>query len=67
MTSPDTSPVGFRAATRVWAYVGLNSFGGPTGQIAVMHREVVDRRRWISEQRFLNALNYCMILPGPEA
>ncbi len=67
MTSPDTSPVGFRAATRVWAYVGLNSFGGPAGQIAVMHREVVDRRRWISEQRFLNALNYCMILPGPEA
>jgi chromate transporter len=56
-----------REATRVWAVIGLNSFGGPAGQIAVMHREVVERRRWLSEQRFLHALNYCMILPGPEA
>jgi chromate transporter len=54
-------------ATKVWAYVGFNSFGGPAGQIAVMHRELVERRRWVSEGRFLHALNYCMILPGPEA
>jgi chromate transporter len=59
--------VRFRDATRVWAGIGLNSFGGPAGQIAVMHRELVERRRWISERRFLHALNYCMILPGPEA
>jgi chromate transporter len=51
----------------VWARVGLNSFGGPAGQIAVMHREIVDDRRWISERRFLHALNFCMVLPGPEA
>lgn len=56
-----------REATRVWAYIGVNSFGGPAGQIAVMHREVVERRKWVSERRFLHALNYCMILPGPEA
>lgn len=61
------SPVPLREATSVWAYVGINSFGGPAGQIAVMHREVVDQRRWISERRFLHALNYCMVLPGPEA
>ena len=59
--------VGLGQATRIWAYIGLNSFGGPAGQIAVMHREIVERRRWISERRFLHALNYCMILPGPEA
>ncbi|HUP83887.1 MAG TPA: chromate efflux transporter [Candidatus Limnocylindria bacterium] len=59
--------VPFRAAVRLWAYVGLNSFGGPAGQIAVMHREIVERRKWIDEQRFLHALNYCMLLPGPEA
>ena len=56
-----------REAARVWTYVGLNSFGGPAGQIAVMHREVVDERGWISERRFLHALNFCMLLPGPEA
>ena len=61
------APVTLRAATRVWGYVGLNSFGGPAGQIAVMHRELVDKRRWLSEARFLHALNYCMVLPGPEA
>jgi chromate transporter len=54
-------------AVRVWAYVGLNSFGGPAGQIAVMHRVLVDTHRWVSERRFLHALNYCMLLPGPEA
>lgn len=59
--------VTFTDAVRVWAKVGLNSFGGPAGQIAVMHRELVDGRRWVSERRFLHALNYCMVLPGPEA
>ena len=59
--------VPFRAALRLWAYVGLNSFGGPAGQIAVMHRELVERRGWVDEKRFLHALNYCMLLPGPEA
>jgi chromate transporter len=59
--------VGLRESTRVWAGVGLNSFGGPAGQIAVMHREIVDRHAWVSERRFLHALNYCMVLPGPEA
>ncbi|MFN8638812.1 MAG: chromate efflux transporter [Dehalococcoidia bacterium] len=54
-------------ATRVWARVGLESFGGPAAQIAVMHRVVVEERRWLSEERFLHALNYCMLLPGPEA
>jgi chromate transporter len=59
--------VGLRAALRVWAMVAINSFGGPAGQIAVMHRFLVEERRWISEQRFLHALNFCMLLPGPEA
>jgi chromate transporter len=57
----------FREATGVWAKVGLLSFGGPAGQIALMHRMLVDERRWIGEQRFLHALSYCMLLPGPEA
>ncbi|MBB6251474.1 chromate efflux transporter [Nitrospirillum iridis] len=56
-----------REATRVWARIGLLSFGGPAGQIALMHRELVESRRWISEARFLHALSYCMVLPGPEA
>ncbi|MBW6528807.1 chromate efflux transporter [Sphingomonas sp. RHCKR7] len=56
-----------RAATRVWWRIALLSFGGPAGQIAVMHRILVDEERWIGEQRFLHALNYCMLLPGPEA
>lgn len=60
-------PVSLGDAFRVWGYVALNSFGGPAGQIAVMHRVLVDGRRWISERRFLHALNYCMLLPGPEA
>lgn len=54
-------------ATLVWARIGLLSFGGPAGQIALMHRELVEQRRWIGERRFLHALNYCMLLPGPEA
>src|SRR6201981_2446023 len=54
-------------AVRVWTRVALISFGGPAAQIAVMHRILVEEKRWISEQRFLHALNYCMLLPGPEA
>src|SRR5690349_16103716 len=59
--------VSFAEAFKVWLRVALLSFGGPAGQIAVMHRIVVDERRWISEPRFLHALNYCHLLPGPEA
>jgi chromate transporter len=59
--------VGWGEALRVWGKVALLSFGGPAGQIAVMHRILVEERRWISERRFLHALNYCMLLPGPEA
>jgi chromate transporter len=54
-------------ATRFWLKLGFISFGGPAGQIAIMHRELVEERRWISERRFLHALSYCMVLPGPEA
>ncbi|MSQ88448.1 MAG: chromate efflux transporter [Betaproteobacteria bacterium] len=61
------SPVSFGEALRFWLKLGFISFGGPTGQIAIMHQELVERRRWISEKRFLHALNYCMVLPGPEA
>lgn len=61
------TPVGFGEALRFWLQLGFISFGGPAGQIAIMHRELVERRRWISERRFLHALNYCMLLPGPEA
>jgi len=59
--------VPFAEAFRFWVKLGFISFGGPAGQIAIMHRELVDRRRWLSEERFLHALNYCMLLPGPEA
>jgi chromate transporter len=67
--SVDTFPVSvsFREALRFWLQLGLISFGGPAGQIAIMHRELVDKRRWVSEKRFLHALNFCMVLPGPEA
>ncbi|HEX6636724.1 MAG TPA: chromate efflux transporter [Steroidobacteraceae bacterium] len=61
------SPISFAEATRTWVRVALLSFGGPAGQIAVMHRILVDEKRWISEPRFLHALSYCMLLPGPEA
>ena len=61
------APVSFWQAFRFWLKLGFISFGGPAGQIAIMHSELVERRRWISEQRFLHALNYCMLLPGPEA
>ena len=61
------APVSFAQAFAFWLKLGLISFGGPAGQIAIMHTELVERRRWISEKRFLHALNYCMVLPGPEA
>jgi chromate transporter len=61
------APVGFWQAFAYWLRLGFISFGGPAGQIAIMHRDLVEERRWISEKRFLHALNYCMLLPGPEA
>lgn len=64
--SPPSS-VSFGEAFLFWLKLGFISFGGPAGQIAIMHQELVERRRWISERRFLHALNYCMVLPGPEA
>ncbi|WP_374496522.1 chromate efflux transporter [Vogesella indigofera] len=78
MTPPDTAtaklavseppaPVSLWQAFRFWLKLGLISFGGPAGQIAIMHQELVEKRRWLSERRFLHALNYCMLLPGPEA
>lgn len=77
MTSPDKpfvnilqhrpEPVDFWQAFLFWLKLGFISFGGPAGQIAIMHQELVERRRWLSERRFLHALNYCMLLPGPEA
>ncbi len=57
----------FKQAIRFWTKLGLISFGGPAGQISIMYNELVDRKRWVSSERFLNALNYCMLLPGPEA
>ena len=65
MVTPREVP--FRQALWFWLQLGLISFGGPAGQIAIMHRELVERRHWVSEKRFLHALNYCMLLPGPEA
>ncbi len=66
MDSPSATPT-LGDAARTWGYVGVNSFGGPAGQIAVMHRVVVEERHWIDEKRYLHALNFCMVLPGPEA
>jgi chromate transporter len=69
-TQPSTSAghgIPFAEAARVWARIAALSFGGPAGQIAVMHRILVEEKRWIGEARFLHALNYCMLLPGPEA
>src|SRR5215212_7537230 len=57
----------FGEALRFWLKLGFISFGGPTGQIAIMHTELVEKKRWISDERFLHALNFCMLLPGPEA
>src|SRR6187397_2207447 len=67
MRALPTHSISFVEATRTWARIGLLSFGGPAGQIAVMHRILVDEKHWIGEQRFLHALSYCMMLPGPEA
>ncbi|RMH83380.1 chromate efflux transporter [Pseudomonas sp. AOB-7] len=61
------APVSLLQAFWFWLKLGLISFGGPAGQIAIMHQELVEKRRWLSERRFLHALNYCMLLPGPEA
>jgi chromate transporter len=67
-SAPSTpSPVSFAEALRFWLKLGFISFGGPAGQIALLHTELVEQRRWISEKRFLHALNFCMVLPGPEA
>jgi chromate transporter len=65
LSSPST--ISLREALKFWTKLGFISFGGPAGQIAVLHQELVEKRRWISERRFLHALNYCMLLPGPEA
>jgi chromate transporter len=65
--APAPAAVPFGTALKFWLKLGLISFGGPAGQIAIMHRELVEQKRWISERRFLHALNYCMLLPGPEA
>lgn len=74
MNEPSSAPsaelpaaIPFGEAFRFWLKLGFISFGGPAGQIAIMHQELVERKRWISERRFLHALNYCMVLPGPEA
>jgi len=68
---PDTkiapNQVTFWEAFKFWLKLGFISFGGPAGQIAIMHQELVEKNRWLSERRFLHALNYCMVLPGPEA
>lgn len=66
-SSEITSPVSFKQAWHFWLKLGFISFGGPAGQIAIMHQELVEKRGWISEKRFLHALNFCMLLPGPEA
>ena len=65
VTRPE--PVSLGEAFWVWLRIAALSFGGPAGQIAVMHRILVEEKRWIGEHRFLHALNYCMLLPGPEA
>jgi len=67
MPASTPAPVSLRQAFWFWLKLGFISFGGPAGQISIMHQELVERRRWISERRFLHALNYCMLLPGPEA
>lgn len=66
-TETETKTVGFWEAFRFWVKLGFINFGGPAGQIAIMHRELVERKRWISESQYLRTLNFCMLLPGPEA
>ncbi len=60
-------PLALKAASKVWFSISLRTFGGPAGQIALMHDELVEKRRWIGEERFLHALSFCTLLPGPEA
>jgi chromate transporter len=67
VTVAETKPVGFWEAFRFWVKLGFINFGGPAGQIAIMHRELVDEKRWVSEGQYLRTLNFCMLLPGPEA
>jgi hypothetical protein len=67
MPATNRDLVPFGTAVRTWAAIRLQSFGGPAGQIAVMQRTLVDEKRWIGQRRFLHALNFCMLLPGPEA
>ena len=67
MHSESQNKVSWSEMWRTWGRIACLSFGGPTGQIYVMHRILVQEKKWISEQRFLHALNYCMLLPGPEA
>src|SRR3954466_2580978 len=64
---PRLSRLTLAQALRFWTWLGFVSFGGPAGQIAIMHKELVEKRHWISEPHFLHALNFCMLLPGPEA
>src|SRR5665647_1212457 len=64
---PLSQPLTLAQAAWYWLKLGFMSFGGPAGQIAIMHHDLVEKKRWISEKRFLHALNYCMVLPGPEA
>jgi chromate transporter len=66
-TEAGTKPVGFWEAFWFWVKLGFVNFGGPAGQIAIMHRELVEKKRWVSEQQYLRTLNFCMLLPGPEA
>src|SRR5437868_1344589 len=66
-SQPSVRHPSFREAFRFWLKLGCISFGGPTGQIAIMQHELVEKKRWISQSRFLHALNFCMLLPGPEA
>src|ERR687896_489953 len=65
--SGQTKPVGFWEAFWFWVKLGFINFGGPAGQIAIMHRELVEKKRWVSEGQYLRSLNFCMLLPGPEA
>ena len=62
-----SSPITLRESFRYWLKLGFISFGGPTGQIAMMHKDLVEKKKWIAEDHFLQALNFCMLLPGPEA
>ena len=66
-TTTAPTAISFWEALRFWLKLGFISFGGPAGQIAIMHTELVEKKRWIGEERFLHALNFCMLLPGPEA